>query len=137
MSVGVGREDVLGEIKKTTNGLDRSAREEISASVFEKAKRYAESCTKCNFKMSFTYDLLETNEVEYAVTPEQAKEVVEGCQGACKILLRYATNLLNHPHKIELRRIKVCHKSKLERTVLICVHICVCVYVRVCRSRLT
>lgn len=102
------REDVVEEIRTTTSCLDgKNTSAEVGASVFEKAKRYAESCLKCNFKTSFIYDLLATNEVEHAVTLENAKDVVQEFQAACKALLRYAINLLHSPQKMEFRRIKV------------------------------
>ena len=142
MSVGVARDDIVREIKKTTNALDgRSTSVEVSASVFEKAKKYAETCVKCVFKMGFVcvYGLLATDEVDRVETLEHAKNVVDGSQTACKVLLKYGINLLNLPQKLEFRRIKVSEKPKLKRIIsyvcsvyvflYVCVSVCVCVCV--------
>lgn len=140
------RDDIIGEIKKTTDALDgRGTSAEVSASVFEKAKKYVESCVKCVFKMGFVgaYGLLATNEVDRAETLEQAKDVVERSQTACKVLLKYATNLLYFPQKLEFRRIKV-SELKLKRIITyvfrtrarayVCVCVCfaICVFLYVC-----
>eukprot|EP00731_Ephydatia_muelleri_P027059 Em0018g1159a len=61
------------------------------------------------------YGLLATDEVDRVETLEHAKNVVDGSQTACKVLLKYGINLLNLPQKLEFRRIKLSSNSYLYR----------------------